>query len=364
MANVAATAAPTGLPRLGAAGRTCRPVQLCATQRLSPSSVSLRVLRARGNPVGSRGPVPIRAQAAVADPAAPEAPTPVTKSREGGPPQTLEGSFIKKMLVVVAKFFISLLPGRLGLTWLAALLPSKVKAIFLSLFDNYVSEMVKAVRDRKRAEVVSMIVFKDMCKTYAEQMLLPYKFPSYHRAMRSPTDYYKMGQQYIGCLMDFERSILGYPERWTQVQEHISKGENVILLANHQSEGDAAFIPLMTEVSHPGLGSQVRASSAIFAAPASPPCLFQAALHGLRVHRLQLRLARGRFVPEPSTLPVAQVIYVAGDRVVSDKLCKVRETAEGGEEAAERGWREGSAGQQQDIRGPELWPGRGGRNGR
>jgi len=34
-------------------------------------------------------------------------------------------------------------------------------------------------------------------------------------------------------------------------------GENVILFANHQSEGDAAFIPLLTEVSHPGLGEMV-----------------------------------------------------------------------------------------------------------
>jgi hypothetical protein len=34
-------------------------------------------------------------------------------------------------------------------------------------------------------------------------------------------------------------------------------GDNVILMGNHQSEGDAAFIPLMTEVSHPGLGEKV-----------------------------------------------------------------------------------------------------------
>jgi glycerol-3-phosphate O-acyltransferase len=46
----------------------------------------------------------------------------------------------------------------------------------------------------------------------------------------------------------------------------------VVLMGNHQSEGDAAFIPLLTEVSHPGLGEQVT--------------------------------------------------YVAGDRVVTDLLCK------------------------------------------
>ena len=38
------------------------------------------------------------------------------------------------------------------------------------------------------------------------------------------------------------------------VQKQIAAGENVVLFANHQSEADAAFLPLMTEASHPGLG--------------------------------------------------------------------------------------------------------------
>ena len=48
-----------------------------------------------------------------------------------------------------------------------------------------------------------------------------------------------------------------HPERWTTIQSQIDSGENVILFANHQSEGDAAFIPLFTEVTHPGLGQRV-----------------------------------------------------------------------------------------------------------
>jgi glycerol-3-phosphate O-acyltransferase len=62
-----------------------------------------------------------------------------------------------------------------------------------------------------------------------------------------------MANMYIGSLIDFDRSIVMYPEQWTKIQNQINEGENVILFANHQSEGDAAFIPLLTEVSHPGL---------------------------------------------------------------------------------------------------------------
>ena len=81
-----------------------------------------------------------------------------------------------------------------------------------------------------------------------------------------------MANAYIGSLVEFDRSILRYPERWTAIQKALDAGENVVLMGNHQSEGDAAFIPLLTETTHPGLGESIT--------------------------------------------------YVAGDRVVTDLLCK------------------------------------------
>jgi len=247
---------------------------------LRPAAVPQRTARApltlaprpRPTPCGlaphrfSLVPVRAAAEAEVADTGAKKATT------DG---EVAEGSIslaFKRVLVVVAQFLIGLLPGRMGLTWLAGLLPSSVKSVFMDLVDMYTDQMEKAVGDRRKAEEVTYGVFRLMCKAYAEQLFLPYNFPSYHRAIRSPTDYYKMGQQYIGCMIDFSRSILMYPDRWAKIKADLDKGENVILLTNHQSEGDAAFIPLLTEISHPGLGEQVT--------------------------------------------------YIAGDRVVSDKLCK------------------------------------------
>jgi glycerol-3-phosphate O-acyltransferase len=66
-----------------------------------------------------------------------------------------------------------------------------------------------------------------------------------------------MANMYIGSLINFERSIMRHPTRWSTIHSQIAAGENVILFANHQSEGDAAFIPLFTEVTHPGLGQKV-----------------------------------------------------------------------------------------------------------
>lgn len=155
----------------------------------------------------------------------------------------------------------------------AGVLPSKYSSTFLGLIESYKAQMVKATNDEARAEKALTSIFKDMMTAYAGQIVgTPYEFPSHHISIREPFDYYQMANAYIGSLIEFDRSILRYPERWTAVQEALERGENVVMLGNHQSEGDAAFIPLLTEVSHPGLGERVT--------------------------------------------------YVAGDRVVTDLLCK------------------------------------------
>ena len=184
-------------------------------------------------------------------------------------PDPLEG-----LKVGAAKLAIGLLPGESGLKALAGVLPEKYKGTFVGLIDSYKAQMLKAnAGDERRAETALTAIFKDMMKAYAGQIIgTPYEFPSHHICIREPFDYYQMANAYIGSLVEFDRSILRHPERWTAIQTALDAGENVVLLGNHQSEGDAAFIPLLTEVSHPGLGERVT--------------------------------------------------YVAGDRVVTDLLCK------------------------------------------
>ena len=188
--------------------------------------------------------------------------------------ETAEKDPLEDLKVGAAKLVISLLPNEGGLRWVGGLLPSKFKSTFDGLVTSYKKQMLLALNgDEERAGRALTSIFKDMLTAYSGQIIgTPFEFPSHHLAIREPFDYYQMANAYIGSLIEFDRSILRYPERWTKVQEQLAAGENVIMLGNHQSEGDAAFIPLLTEVSHPGLGEQVT--------------------------------------------------YVAGDRVVTDLLCK------------------------------------------
>jgi glycerol-3-phosphate O-acyltransferase len=99
-----------------------------------------------------------------------------------------------------------------------------------------------------------------------------YEFPSAHRRLLDPYDYYEFGQRYVGSLIDFESSVLGRPDRWQRVADQLKNGDNVVLLANHQTEADPGVFAHMLAASHPEMAEEVN--------------------------------------------------YVAGDRVVTDPLCK------------------------------------------
>ena len=175
-----------------------------------------------------------------------------------------------------AKLVISLLPNEGGLRWVGGLLPSKFKSTFDGLVTSYKKQMLLALKgDEERAGRALTSIFKDMLTAYSGQIIgTPFEFPSHHLAIREPFDYYQMANAYIGSLIEFDRSILRYPERWTKVQEQLAAGDNVIML-NHQSEGDAVH-PAAHRGFAPGLGDgDVRGGR-----PSRDRLAVQALLHG------------------------------------------------------------------------------------
>ena len=70
-----------------------------------------------------------------------------------------------------------------------------------------------------------------------------------------PIDYYQMGNDYVGTMVDWNRSVMGNAYLWDDIERQVAAGENIVFFANHQSEADAAFIPLLTRKTHPGASS-------------------------------------------------------------------------------------------------------------
>ncbi|WMV43336.1 hypothetical protein MTR67_036721 [Solanum verrucosum] len=100
----------------------------------------------------------------------------------------------------------------------------------------------------------------------------PFEFSPYHKAIREPFDYYKFGQNYIRQLVDFRSSYVGNISVFGEMAEKLKQGDNVVLMSNHQSEADPAIIALLIESKLPDIAENI--------------------------------------------------IYVAGDRVITDPLCK------------------------------------------
>ena len=154
----------------------------------------------------------------------------------------------------------------------AGKIPPQLVDGFLDFYGNYRAAVVNSgVQGADEAEVAR--VMTAIADRVLDQFVHPYEFPSAHERILSPYDYYAFGQSYVRNLVDFDRSALGHLDRFREVERQLAAGDNVVLLANHQTEADPAVWALLLE--------------------------------GAGLARL-----------------ASDVAYVAGDRVVTDPLCK------------------------------------------
>ncbi|XP_042514129.1 glycerol-3-phosphate acyltransferase ATS11, chloroplastic isoform X2 [Macadamia integrifolia] len=152
----------------------------------------------------------------------------------------------------------------------AGKLPSNVAAGLEELYQNYRNAVIQSGNPRADDIILSnMAVAFDRILLDVEE---PFTFSPYHKAIREPFDYYMFGQNYIRPLIDFRRSYIGNISVFYDMEEKLKQGHNVILISNHQTEADPAVIALLLETTSPHIAEKIT--------------------------------------------------YVAGDRVVTDPLCK------------------------------------------
>ncbi|XP_052134173.1 glycerol-3-phosphate acyltransferase, chloroplastic [Oryza glaberrima] len=149
-------------------------------------------------------------------------------------------------------------------------LPADVAANLEELYYNY-KDAVMQSRDPNAHDIVlsNMVALFDCVLLDVEN---PFTFPPYHKAVREPFDYYMFGQNYIRPLVDYRNSYVGNISIFQDMEQKLQQGHNVVLMSNHQTEADPAIIALLLERSNPWISENI--------------------------------------------------VYVAGDRVVTDPLCK------------------------------------------
>jgi glycerol-3-phosphate O-acyltransferase len=90
-----------------------------------------------------------------------------------------------------------------------------------------------------------------------EQLKHPFEFNPYHRLVTEPFDYYKFGIDFFRPLVDKSHSTLSGRDHLRKIAAQLAAGENVIFLANHQSEADPQIISILLEDEWPALGKEM-----------------------------------------------------------------------------------------------------------
>jgi glycerol-3-phosphate O-acyltransferase len=90
-----------------------------------------------------------------------------------------------------------------------------------------------------------------------QQLADPYTFEPFHQRITEPFNYYQLGLDIIRPLIVFSKSrILGL-EHVKVMETLLSRGDNVILLANHQTEPDPQAISLLLEKTYPRFAEEM-----------------------------------------------------------------------------------------------------------
>ncbi len=90
-----------------------------------------------------------------------------------------------------------------------------------------------------------------------QQLAQPYDFGVYHERLTAPFDYYNFGLEILRPLIDFPLSTVCGLDNVCDMEAALARGENVILLSNHQIEPDPQAISLLLQMTHPQIAANM-----------------------------------------------------------------------------------------------------------
>ena len=126
---------------------------------------------------------------------------------------------------------------------LKAVIPGNYREILIDFCKTYTESLVQAGISVESYKPL----FDDFFDLVKKQLQEPYAFEPIHQRVTAPVDYTRFGVEIIRPLVDMEASSVQGLSNVDKMVQQISRGENVILLANHQIEVDPQIIHLLLE---------------------------------------------------------------------------------------------------------------------
>ncbi len=122
---------------------------------------------------------------------------------------------------------------------LDAQFPPSMEKILIHFLHSYEEATCRSSSN----EITSIV--KTFLSLSKEQITHPYTFSHYHLAEHSPFDFYDFALKMVRPLVDWDRSYISGKEHLEGIIAKLKRGENIIFLANHQSEIDPQAINLL-----------------------------------------------------------------------------------------------------------------------
>lgn len=132
-------------------------------------------------------------------------------------------------------------------------LPSFVADILNSFYKSYVDAVAIGSISQEQVDPLLM----QLTHLCVKQITHPYRFEPYHKRITSPFNYYAFGNDFIRPLIDRKRSRVLGENHLVEMENAVRRGENVILLANHQIEPDPQVISILLEERYPMIAEEM-----------------------------------------------------------------------------------------------------------
>jgi glycerol-3-phosphate O-acyltransferase len=127
----------------------------------------------------------------------------------------------------------------------------------LMIIQNFYESYITAIQQSGMTLEEGNHLFKQLIDLIMQHSKSPYRFGLFHHSIRKPFDYYQFGLNFIRPLIHFKNSKIIGLKQVEKMIEQTSRGENVILLANHQTEPDPQIISLLLEPYYPSFAAHM-----------------------------------------------------------------------------------------------------------
>ncbi len=118
---------------------------------------------------------------------------------------------------------------------------------FVEIVRAFVNEYAQTYQHAEETPERYQYYVTTLLKFVQESLNSPYKFKPFHKAIREPFDYYEWGNEFMRPLIDISKSRVVGKENIEAIDRLTSQGDNVIVLANHQTEVDPQAISILLQ---------------------------------------------------------------------------------------------------------------------